>query len=32
MVPQGLEEPLQRHLARVKLLHDEEGLTGYGEG
>jgi len=31
MLPQGLEEPLQRHLARVKLLHDEDVLTGYGE-
>ena len=31
MLPQDLEEPLHRHLARVKLLHDEDVLAGYGE-
>ena len=31
MLPQSLAEPLQRHLARVKLLHEEDRLAGYGE-
>ena len=31
MLPRALVEPLQRHLARVKLLHDEDLLEGYGE-
>ncbi|MGE3540005.1 MAG: integron integrase [Candidatus Tectimicrobiota bacterium] len=31
MLPQGLEEPLQRHLQRVKLVHEEDMLAGYGE-
>jgi integron integrase len=31
MLPQGLEEPLQRHLAKVKLLHEEDLLAGFGE-
>ena len=31
MLPHALVEPLQRHLARVKLLHDEDLLEGYGE-
>jgi integron integrase len=31
MLPQSLAEPLQRHLARVKLVHEEDLLGGYGE-
>jgi integron integrase len=31
MLPRSLAEPLQRHLARVKLLHEEDLLAGYGE-
>jgi integron integrase len=31
MLPQSLAAPLQRHLAKVKLLHDEDVLAGYGE-
>jgi integron integrase len=31
MLPRALAEPLQRHLARVKLLHEEDLLEGYGE-
>ena len=31
MLPRPLAEPLQRHLAKVKLLHEEELLEGYGE-
>jgi len=31
MLPRALAEPLQRHLARVKLLHAEDLLEGYGE-
>jgi len=31
MLPRALEAPLQRHLAKVKLLHEEELLEGYGE-
>ena len=31
MLPRPLAEPLQRHLAKVKLPHEEELLEGYGE-
>ena len=31
MLPRALSEPLQRHLARVKLLHEEDLCAGYGE-
>jgi integron integrase len=31
MLPHSLEEPLQRLLARVKLVHEGDLLTGYGE-
>lgn len=31
MLPHALEEPLQRHLAKVQLLHEEDLLEGYGE-
>ncbi|MGE3541867.1 MAG: integron integrase [Candidatus Tectimicrobiota bacterium] len=31
MLPHTLEEPLRRHLSKVKLLHDEDLLAGYGE-
>jgi integron integrase len=31
MLPGSLAEPLQRHLAKVKLLHAEDLLVGYGE-
>jgi integron integrase len=31
MLPQSIEELLQRHLARVKLLHETDLLEGYGE-
>jgi len=31
MLPRSLAEPLQRHLARVKLLHEADLLAGYGE-
>jgi integron integrase len=31
MLPQAIEPPLQRHLARVKLLHEADVLEGYGE-
>ena len=31
MLPRALEAPLQRHLAKVKLLHEEDLLAGYGE-
>ncbi len=31
MLPRSLAEPLQRHLARVKLLHEDDRLAGYGE-
>ena len=31
VLPRSLAEPLQRHLARVKLLHEEDLLAGYGE-
>ncbi|MBM3858040.1 MAG: integron integrase [Verrucomicrobia bacterium] len=30
VLPQKLREPLQRHLARVKALHDEELAEGFG--
>ena len=30
MLPQPLIEPLQRHLARVKLQHEEDVRTGHG--
>jgi len=31
MLPRVLSEPLQRHLARVKVLHDEDLAAGFGE-
>src|SRR5262252_6802589 len=31
MLPRSLAEPLQRHLARVKLLHEDDLCAGYGE-
>ena len=31
MLPQAVEEPLQRHLAKVQLLHEEDMAEGYGE-
>jgi integron integrase len=31
MLPQTIAEPLQRHLARVKLFHEADLLDGYGE-
>ncbi len=31
MLPRSLAEPLQRHLARVKLVHEKDLLGGYGE-
>jgi site-specific recombinase XerD len=31
VLPQTVEEPLQRHLARVKLLHEDELAEGYGD-
>ena len=31
MLPQAIAEPLQRHLARVKLFHEADLLDGYGE-
>ena len=31
MLPRLLVEPLQRHLARVKLLHEEDLAAGYGK-
>lgn len=30
MLPQGLEESLRRHLAKVQLVHEEDLLAGYG--
>jgi integron integrase len=30
MLPEKLKEPLQRHLARVKLLHEEDLAEGFG--
>ena len=32
MLPQSLVAPLQRHLDTGKLVHEEDGLAGYGEG
>ena len=31
MLPQAIKEPLQHHLARVKLFHEADLLDGYGE-
>ena len=31
MLPKSLEEPLQRHLAKVQLLHEEDLAEGFGE-
>jgi integron integrase len=31
MLPRSLTEPLQRHLARVQFLHEEDRCAGYGE-
>lgn len=31
VLPQSLIAPLQRHLSKVKLLHEEDLLAGYGE-
>jgi site-specific recombinase XerD len=31
MLPRSLEESLQRHLTKVKLLHEEDLLAGYGD-
>lgn len=31
VLPQALQEPLQRHLARVKALHDKDLKEGYGQ-
>ena len=31
MLPQSVEAALQRHLTKVKVLHEEELLEGYGE-
>jgi integron integrase len=31
MLPRALAEPLQRHLTKVKLLHEEDLLAGYGD-
>ena len=31
VLPQTVEELLQRHLARVKLLHEDELAEGYGD-
>ena len=31
MLPESLRHPLERHLKRVKLLHDEEIEAGFGE-
>jgi len=30
MLPRALEEPLQRHLARIKMLHDRDLEVGFG--
>jgi integron integrase len=32
MLPQSLHAPLQRHLAKVQLMHQEDLAAGYGEG
>jgi integron integrase len=31
MLPRAIEEPLQRHLAKAKLLHEEDLAEGFGE-
>jgi integrase len=31
MLPQSLEKPLQRHLAKVQLLYEEDLAEGFGE-
>ena len=31
MLPQSLQQPLQRHLAKVKLLHEDDLQDGYGD-
>ncbi len=31
ILPQAVKEPLRRHLAKVKLLHEENLLDGFGE-
>jgi integron integrase len=31
ILPQALKEPLRRHLAKVKLLHEDDLLEGFGE-
>ena len=31
LLPDNVKEPLQRHLARVKLLHEEDLADGFGE-
>jgi len=31
MLPQSLHAPLQRHLAKVQLMHQEDRAAGYGE-
>jgi integron integrase len=31
MLPHTLHEPLQRHLAKVKVIHEEDLAAGYGE-
>jgi integrase len=31
MLPQSLQEPLQRHLVKVQLLHEEDLAEGFGE-
>ena len=31
MLPQSVVEPLQRHLARVKALHERDAASGHGE-
>jgi integrase len=31
MLPQSLQEPLQRHLVKVQLLHEEDLQEGYGD-
>jgi len=31
MLPRALAEPLQRHLTKIKLLHEEDLLAGYGD-
>jgi len=31
MLPRALAEPLQRHLTKIQLLHEEDLLAGYGD-